>query len=289
MKNYLILLNLLFLTAASYLGVSSFYQLVGAKLEVVSPSVGITKKTAAPVNEPTQPLDSYAAIQKRNLFKLAGGPKTATIPATVEIETLKETDLQLKLWGTVTGNDLNAYAVIEDTKQRMQQLYHVEDAVQNAIVKEIHREKVVLAVDGNFEVLQMEKIEGRPTGRAGARKATRKRIQSPGTSEPKKITLQRERIESAINDLGSLMKQVRIRPHYKDGQSDGLTLSGIRSNSIFSEMGFRNGDVITGVDGKNIESVDDALSLYENLQSADRVQVQLRRRGRLQTIDYQVE
>jgi general secretion pathway protein C len=289
MKNYLILINLLFLTAASYLGVSSFYQLVGAKLEVVSPSVGSTKKAAAPVNEPIQPLDSYAVIQKRNLFRLTGEPETASIPANVEIETLKETDLQLKLWGTVTGNDQIAYAVIEDTKQRMQQLYHVEDGVQNAIVKEIHREKVVLEVDGNFEVLQMEKIEGRPTGRAGARQATRRRTQSPGTSEPKKITLKRERIESAINDLGSLMKQVRIRPHYKDGQSDGLTLSGIRSNSIFSEMGFRNGDVITGVDGKNIESVDDALSLYENLQSADRVQVQIRRRGRLQTIDYQVE
>jgi general secretion pathway protein C len=43
------------------------------------------------------------------------------------------------------------------------------------------------------------------------------------------------------------------------------------------------------VDGKDIESVDDALSLYENLQSAENVQVQLRRRGRLQTIDYTVE
>ena len=27
---------------------------------------------------------------------------------------------------------------------------------------------------------------------------------------------------------------------------------------------------LSGVDGKNIESVDDALSLYENLQSAER-------------------
>ena len=85
------------------------------------------------------------------------------------------------------------------------------------------------------------------------------------------------------------MKQVRIRPHFKDGQSDGLTLSGIRSNSIFGEMGFRNGDVIVGVDGKKIESVDDALSLYGNLQTAENVQVQVRRRGRLQTIDYTVE
>ena len=96
-------------------------------------------------------------------------------------------------------------------------------------------------------------------------------------------------IEEAVADLNSLMKQVRIRPHFKDGVPDGLTLSGVRSNSIFNEMGFRNGDVIVGVNGKNIESVDDALSLYQNLQSSDSVQVQIRRRGRMQTIDYRIE
>jgi len=289
MKTYLFIINLLFLTVAAYLGVDTFYQMAGAKLEVVSPSVDAAKKMPTPSKEPVQPLEKYQAIYQRNLFKLERGPKIEPEPAKVEIEALKETDLKLKLWGTVTGNRATAYAVIEDTKERRQQLYHVADAIQDAIVREIHREKVVLEVDGNLEVLQMEKIENRTRGKSLARRPARQKRQDPRAADPKKVTLKRERIESAVNDLGNLMKQVRIRPHYKDGQSDGLTLSGIRSNSIFSEMGFRNGDVIVGVDGNQIESVDDALSLYENLQSADRVQVQIRRRGRMQTIDYQVE
>ena len=289
MKTYLFIINLVFLTVAAYLGVDTFYQLAGAKLEVVSPAVDAAQKTDMPSRAPVQPLDNYQAIYQRNLFKLESGPELEPEPAKVEIEALKETDLKLKLWGTVTGNVASASAVIEDTKERRQQLYHVDDAVQNAVVREIHREKVVLEVDGNLEVLQMEKIENRSAGKNVARRSTRKQKQEQQTSDPKKVTLKRERIDSAVNDLGSLMKQVRIRPHYKDGKSDGLTLSGIRSNSIFSEMGFRNGDVIVGVDGNEIASVDDALSLYENLQSAENVQVQIRRRGRLQTIDYQVE
>ena len=289
MKTYLFIINLVLLTVAAYLGVDTIYQLAGAKLEVVSPSVDVSKKAAMPSKVPVQPLDYYQAVHQRNLFKLEASPKIKPEPAKVELEALKETDLKLKLWGTVTGNTANAYAVIEDTKERRQQLYHVADAIQNAIVREIHREKVVLEVDGNLEVLQMEKIENRSVGRARARPTTRSTQQSLQTSDPKKITLKRDRIDSAVNDLGSLMKQIRIRPHYKDGKADGLTLSGIRSNSIFREMGFRNGDVIVGVNGNDIESVDDALSLYENLQSADNVQVQIRRRGRLQTIDYQVE
>jgi general secretion pathway protein C len=289
MKTYLILINLLLLTGASYLGVSSFYQVVGTRLEVASPSVEGGEKKAAPTRESVKPLAEYKIIGKRNLFKLKEKQAVTPVPVKVDIDALQETKLQLKLWGTVTGMSQKAYAVIEDVKQRVQQLYHMGDAIQNAIVKEIHREKVILEVNGSLEVLQMEEIKGTAGVRKVSKRATRKKKQELQASEPKNISLKRERIDEAVNDLGSLMKQVRIRPHYKDGQSDGLTLSGIRSDSIFGEMGFRNGDVIVGVDGKNIESVDDALSLYENLQSADNVKVQIRRRGRLQTMDYSVE
>ncbi len=288
MRTYLILINVLLLTGAAYLGVSSFYQVVGARFEVIGPAIEDSEKKTAPTRESVNPLSEYKAIEERNLFRLAG-KQEETGPVKVDIAALQETRLQLKLWGTVTGNDQNAYAVIEDIKQRVQQLYHVEDAILNAIVKEIHREKVILEVDGAFEVLQMEEIRGTAARSNVARLKRDKKSERSKTIGSKSISLKRERIDEAVNDLGNLMKQVRIRPHYKDGQSDGLTLSGIRSNSIFSEMGFRNGDVIVGVDGKDIESVDDALSLYENLQSAENVQVQLRRRGRLQTIDYSVK
>jgi len=54
-------------------------------------------------------------------------------------------------------------------------------------------------------------------------------------------------------------------------------------------MGLKSGDVIMGVDGKDIESVDDALKFYQNLQSSSKVQLQIKRRGRLKTIDYRIE
>ncbi|HHE74351.1 MAG TPA: hypothetical protein ENL37_04605, partial [Desulfobacteraceae bacterium] len=94
-------------------------------------------------------------------------------------------------------------------------------------------------MDGAFEVLQMEEIRGTAARSNVARLKRDKKPEGSKTLGSKSISLKRERIDEAVNDLGNLMKQVRIRPHYKDGQSDGLTLSGIRSNSIFSEMGFR--------------------------------------------------
>ena len=46
---------------------------------------------------------------------------------------------------------------------------------------------------------------------------------------------------------------------------------------------------IMGVDGNEIESVDDALSLYENLKTASNVKLQIKRRGRIKEIEYHVE
>ena len=64
--------------------------------------------------------------------------------------------MKLKLWGTITGNSVNAFAIIEETTNRKQKLYRVSDSIQNATVKMILRQKVVLRVDENDEILEIE-------------------------------------------------------------------------------------------------------------------------------------
>ena len=77
------------------------------------------------------------------------------------IDKIKETNLKLTLWGTVTGQDKRSYAVIEDSKAREQNLYRTGDSIQNAVVKLILREKVVLRVGDRDEILAMEEIRAR--------------------------------------------------------------------------------------------------------------------------------
>ena len=286
MKLYLTIANLLFITGASYFGVSLFYQIGASQFMTQDARMATVGLQQTIDSAKHKPLSEYQPIKERNLFRIKAQAPVETVEEKVDITELKKTGLKLKLWGTVTGHQAETYAVIEDAKLRRQTLYRVDDSVQNAVVKEIHREKVILEVDGKYEVLEMEKIK------SGSALSSRRSSSAPRAKDnpvQTNITLKRDKIESAVNDLNTLMKQIRIRPHFKDGQPDGLTISGIRSKSIFSEMGLRNGDVIVGVDGNNIESVDDALKLYENLQSASGVQVQVRRRGQLRTIDYKIE
>ena len=68
----------------------------------------------------------------------------------------QKTNLNLRLWGTITGSNISTYAIIEDTITRKQKLYKKSDEIQNATVIMIFREKVVLKVGDNFEILEIE-------------------------------------------------------------------------------------------------------------------------------------
>jgi general secretion pathway protein C len=288
-RHILTLMNLVLITVMIYLGIDLFYK--SWSLKMVSPPEA--QATIAPSQglppEAPHPASYYRTIVERNLMKTSKEIEPKAAKPEVDLAALKQTELSLKLWGTVAGNDEKAYAVIEDTKIRQQNLYRIGDTVQNATIKMILREKVVLQVDGKDEVLEMEEL----AGGQGIRRAplpSRAVAALPTSFQPsaQRITLKRSLIEDSVQDISKLMNEVRITPHMENGQPSGLAVSYIKPNSIFRRMGLRNGDIITGVDGQNIRSVDDALALYENLRTADNVQVQIKRRGQVRNIDYQI-
>ena len=278
MKKYFIILNIFLISAAVYFGVTAFYITATDKLDHGHPATPTGKQISSPEQGTVHPKGYYNTIGQRNLFNTK--KKTDKIEP-VNIEALKQTDLKLKLWGTVTGDRDKAYAVIEEQKGRKQNLYKVGDSIQNATVKIILREKVVLTVNGKDEILELEKGTGDYKSIISSKRSKKSSSQT--------INLKRSKIEKAVNNVNDLMKQVRIRPHFYNGKPNGLILSGIQPDSIFTEMGLKSGDIITGVNGKNIETVDDALKFYESLKSSSDVQLQLKRKRRRKTINYNIQ
>jgi general secretion pathway protein C len=283
-------INILLITASVYLAVGIFYRYLDLRLQK-APSVPASQaKASLAETDSGHPESHYRPIMERNLFGLKPADKEPAKPA-LDVDSLQQTSLKLKLWGTVSGNDQKTYAVIEETTTRLQDLYHIGDSIQNATIKMILREKVVLTVNGKDEVLEMENLALTSPGRLPPLQAAGmpSEAQEQGSLPTQRISLQRSLIEDSIRDISNLMTQVKIMPHMEDGQPDGLAVSNIQPNSIFRRMGLRNGDILMGVDGQNIKSVDDALKLYDNLKTSDNVSVQIKRRGRLRTIDYNVK
>ena len=297
-QRYFTITNFLLITVGVYLCVSAFYTFVTARLGYdISSGVTANPASSTPVEQSHSPLADYAAIAKRNIFNSSDQEQAAApvVEEKLNLEELKQTDLKLKLWGTVTGQNEGDYAVIEDAKAREQNLYRAGDTIQNAVVKLILREKVVLKVGANDEILAMEENIGR--GRSSP--AARGNVRSPSSpspaerlpvsSYPRKIQLKADDIEKAMENLGQLMEQATLRPHIEDGQSAGISITGIKPNAIFRKMRLRNGDIITGVNGDAIDSVEDAVKVVEQLSSGSDIQLQIKRRGREQSLDFNIQ
>jgi general secretion pathway protein C len=279
-SRYFTISNILLITIAVYFSISGFYKVATYRLDPVPPPRVVGDRQISSVEDETShPLSYYQPIVERNLFNT--NKDADSKPVSIKIETLKQTELKLKLWGTVSGLGGQTYAVIEEAKSRQQNLYKVGDAVQNATVKMVFREKVILSVNGQDEVLEIEEIRGRSSVRRAPLTATKSRRQ--------KITLKRSQIESSVKNVNELLKQVKIRPHTENGRAAGLMLSSIQRGSIFRRMGLRSGDIITGVNGSSLVSVDDALKIYESMKSSSNMSIEIKRRGRNRTIDYNIE
>ncbi len=290
-NRYFNIANIFLVTIGVYLLVNGFYTIATSRLDHngAMPSQTVSKGAASPVSEPTRPLSQYNAILERNLFNIAQQQEAvAPQPQKIDLENLKQTDLKLKLWGTVTRQDGLAYAVIEDTKTREQNLYRTGDSIEDATVKMILREKVVLTVNEQDEILTMEEVVPSRKSLRGGRTEIRA-PNLPVSGYPRKITLNRERMESALENLGELMDQATIRPHIEDGKPAGISITGIKPNALFRRMRLRNGDIITGVNGRSIESVEDAIAIFEDFNSASDIKIDIKRRGQNQTLDYSIE
>ena len=92
----------------------------------------------------------------------------------------------------------------------------------------------------------------------------------------------------SLENLTDIVNQADIKSHFTDGNSDGLSISSIKADSLFRKMGFRNGDIIKKIEGNEITSPEDIVSLYNNLKSGDSVSIDIIRRGREYTYSYRL-
>jgi hypothetical protein len=92
-------------------------------------------------------------------------------------------------------------------------------------------------------------------------------------------------VDASVRDwlLANPMKGARgarIVPSIKDGKSNGFKLYAIRPSSIYARVGFMNGDTIHAVNGIAIFTPDRALEAYEKVKDANKLEVDLTRRGK---------
>jgi general secretion pathway protein C len=297
-----IVFNLFSLFIITYILVDMFYNVASIQLYHLRAPTVVALKDVEMQGEKIFSTPGYESIVQRNIFgateKVEPPPQTEKIEP---VEMLQETSLQLSLLGTIAGNTESARAIILDERKRGQDIYKVGDTVQEAVIRQILRGKVVLRHGEKDEILSMVEGEEKPGSsvkeeQSGRRPIRRERNvvqdvpqdEAAGEIEVETVTIEQEVLQNSMSDLNSLMTQVRVRPYFRQGRPEGLIVSQIQPDSIFQKMGFMNGDIIASVNGKQMSTPEEAFQLYNSLQSGEEVSIEITRRGQKRMLTYQI-
>lgn len=238
----------------------------------------------------SKPYDAYQSIARRDLFKT---PKDGAAPqAAIDIETLKPTELKLKLWGTITGEDGLTRAVIEDQTKKEQAFFRAGEEVASATIKMILREKVVLSVKGEDQVLEIE----HPAGLDGPKPAAWiSPSVSPGVAPPpaapltpvaRSIRMKLSRLGPISDNPQDWSQDATVSPHVSDEGENGLMINRITPSSPLRRLGIRNGDIVAGINGQPVSELGDIFETLLEMAEGQSLSLSFKRRGREQQIDF---
>ena len=231
------------------------------------------------------PVEAYAVIVERNLFRTTDRPIVADA---MDPGMLEATSLPLDLYGTIAGEDGRGYAIIEERDKKKQRLYKVGDRVAGATIVKILRNAVVLRVGENDQVLKKKETVARGSNRLPAAAPPGP---APGAA-PRPQARPPQAPPGSPPDLASLLTQARVTPHVTAGSSgkpDGVVINEIQPGSIFENVGLVNGDVIQEVNGRAVTGVADLVAMYRDLKPGLNLSVKVSRAGRQVVLNHTVQ
>lgn len=204
--------------------------------------------------------------------------------------------LPLMLLATMESDDpLYSMATILHTDTNVLSAYTPNDTVRaGVVVSRVERGRVVFRNGAQMEYIELgaEPPAGSPT--ASTAPTMPEPIKDPSANsreiegaaeaitcdaEFTSCMVDRSFVEKLLANPAQLTKQARIVPAVRDGETKGYKFYGIRPGSLPKLLGMKNGDLLTSVNGHQLESLDQAMDLYNKLRRASHLSVTIERKG----------
>jgi general secretion pathway protein C len=228
----------------------------------------------APVVPPAtpEPLEAFRTIATRDVFN--GGAPIRSGPR-----------LALRLWGIGMNGD-QAYAVIEDTATGQQALHRVGDEVGDARITAITWDRVTLRRPDGEQTLELVTEPATAADAPAATGPVAAADPSVRQTGPDTFIVDRSALTGAVDNTSGLLTQLRAVPEVHDGRPIGFRLFQIKPESVFTQLGIKNGDVVQRVNGSTLADPASLLGFLQRLRDEPRVALDIVRAGRPRTLVY---
>ena len=207
----------------------------------------------------------------------------------VEVKTdAPDTRLPLILRGIYASTDPKLSNAIIEGSSKEQELYFVDDAIKgssNVTLARVLQDRIILNRAGQFETLKMEEDAQVASLQESLAEKPNPKKRSLGETSQKIDKTNNRRLSNELrslsktlqNDPASLAGMMNAVPVMEQGQIRGFKVSPGKNPALFSEAGLRRNDVVTNVNGIELDSISNGLALKEQLKTATELTIQLTR------------
>lgn len=255
------------------------------------PEPKVLQKKAADQSRP-KTIEDYAAIPNRNLFNKDGLiPDTGSLGPDLSGPAVKSS-LPLDLVGIILVKDrLKSVASINDRSSNSVVSVKVDEEINpTAILKEIEDSRIIFYNNRTQrkEFIELPQLESTLT----LRKSGDIKV-SVGAGITKvsdtQMTIDRSEVDKALGNLNQILTQARCVPHMENGRPAGYRCFQIVAGSIYDKIGMKNGDIICGINGEEIADMSQALQLFEQLKTSNRIELCIRRNRQTMNMIYDIQ
>jgi len=201
-----------------------------------------------------------------------------------------DTRLKLQLHGTFSSADpALARAIIADERGD-EEMYAVGDMLPgNAELSEIQTDKVILQRDGRYETLRLPREDAASGGGVSNSAASSGRYSSTNRMDYSTTARLQSLRQALKRNPKSLFGLVRAIPKKDDkGKMIGYILRPGREPELFQKMGLLAGDVVTQINGINLDNLASGMRALRSVQSGDAVTMTVLRGGRQENLSFRV-
>jgi len=284
-RPYWIAAQLVLIAAGAYFAAQAVSSVVRGRLD--RGAVAVRERSvavAAPAKAPA--LAEYLQIAQRDLFA-EPAPESAS-----SAEPSRRGPSNLRLLGTGRHGS-RAYAIIEDTQAKRQDVLTVGDKLGDAEVRRIGYRQVVLDRGGVEEVLVQPSDGAVPAAAPAPPPAPANTSSQIGDDQIRKTgddryLIARAEVDHTLENLSDVFTQMRAVPNIESGRTTGFRLFAIRPGSIFEKIGLLNNDVVQRINGVELNDPAKAMTLFQDLQGQTRLSVDVLRGSDTRTLSYEI-
>jgi len=199
-----------------------------------------------------------------------GEPRTRETEAgrpPAQAQEAPETQLDLTLRGVLAQGGGDGLAIITD-RQGDHRLYRVGDQLSGGVeIEAIYGDRVLLRRHGQLEALSLPKDDQEGVSLA----------QDSGGDLGQRLARYRETV---VQDPRQLSQLVRASPVRRSGRFVGYRLTPRSQEQLFRSLGLQQGDVVTAVNGIELDRPEKGLMAARSLLDAEQLDITVLRNGR---------